>query len=123
MRARWLSARALGLHLALVAWVGGCSIAAWWQVDRALAGNQYSYLYSIEWPLFAIAGVFGWWALVHTDPATAEAREERRAHEQRLRAAAQAAHRDRAAEGPELAAYNDHLAALATSGKRKTWRH
>jgi hypothetical protein len=123
VRRRWLSLRGLALHASLLVWVTGCSAAAWWQVDRAMEGNQYSYLYAIEWPVFAIAGVFGWWALLHTDPATAEARETRRAHEQQLRAAAQAARRDRVAEGPELAAYNDHLAALASSGKRKSWRH
>jgi hypothetical protein len=123
VRARWFSLRSVGLHLALVVWFGGCLLAAWWQVGRALQGNEYSYLYSIEWPLFAIAGVFGWWALVHTDPATTKAKEERRAYEQRLRAQAHAATRDRAQEGPELAAYNDHLAALTASGRRKTWRH
>jgi hypothetical protein len=123
VRRRWLSLRGLALHVSLLVWVTGCSAAAWWQVDRAMEGNQYSYLYAIEWPVFAIAGVFGWWALLHTDPATTEARETRRAHEQHLRAAAQAARRDRAAEGPELAAYNDHLAALASTGKRKSWRH
>ncbi len=122
MLKRWCSPRSLGLHLALVGWVLGCSVAAWWQVDRALAGNQYSYLYSIEWPVFAIAGIFGWWALIHTEPATDEAKEARRSHEEIQRTAAQAARLDRDTEGPELAAYNDHLATLATT-RRKSWRH
>jgi DNA-binding transcriptional regulator of glucitol operon len=123
VRTRWLSPRSLSLHLLLIVWVLGCALAAWWQVDRALAGNQYSYLYAVEWPVFAIAGIFGWWALLHTEPATVEAREERRAHEQRLRAQAQEQRRDRASEDPELAAYNDHLAELAASDRRKGWRH
>jgi hypothetical protein len=123
VRTRWLSPRSLSLHLLLVVWVAGCSLAAWWQVGRAIQGNQYSYLYAVEWPVFAIAGIFGWWALLHTEPASAEAREERRAHEQQLRAAAQAEKRDRAREDPELAAYNDHLAELASSNRHKGWRH
>ncbi|HEV3213915.1 MAG TPA: hypothetical protein VGZ03_11025 [Acidimicrobiales bacterium] len=122
MRTRWLSPRSLGLHVLLVTWVVGCSLAAWWQVGRAIGGNQFSYLYAVEWPVFAIAGVFGWWALLHTEPATAEAREARRAHEAQLRAAAQADRRDRANEDPELAAYNDHLAELASTARRKGWR-
>jgi len=123
VRTRWLSARSLSLHLLLVVWVAGCVLAAWWQVGRAIQGNQYSYLYAVEWPVFAVAGVFGWWALLHTEPASAEARAERRAHELRLRAAAQEARRDRVSEDPELAAYNDHLAELAASDRRKSWRH
>jgi DNA-binding transcriptional regulator of glucitol operon len=123
VRTRWLSPRSLSLHLLLIVWVLGCSLAAWWQVGRAIQGNQYSYLYAIEWPVFAVAGIFGWWALLHTEPASAEEREARRAHEQRLRAAAQADRRDRANEDPALAAYNDHLAELASSNRRKGWRH
>jgi hypothetical protein len=122
VRSRWFSLRGLGLHLALVVWVAGCLLAAWWQVHRALGGNEYSYLYAVEWPVFAIAGVFGWWALLHTEPATDEAKAERREHEAKLRADAQAARRDHGAEDPELAAYNDHLAELAASGRRKGWR-
>jgi hypothetical protein len=120
---RWFSPRSLGLHLALVVWVVGCSVAAWWQVGRAFQGNEYSYLYAIEWPVFAVAGIFGWWALLHTEPATPEAREARRQKEAVLRADALATKRDRANEDDELAAYNDHLAELAESGRRKTWRH
>lgn len=123
MRTRWLSPRSLALHLALVVWFVGCSLAAWWQVERALGGNQYSYLYAVEWPVFAFAGIFGWWALLHTAPPSEEAREERRAHELQLRAQAQSQRRDREVEDPELAAYNDHLAELAASDRRKGWRH
>ncbi len=68
VRVRWLSPRSLVLHLALVVWVVGCVVAAWWQVGRAIQGNQYSYLYAVEWPVFAVAGIFGWWALLHTEP-------------------------------------------------------
>lgn len=70
MRQRWLSTRALLLHVALLIWSPGCLIAGWWQVHRALSGNTLSYLYSIEWPCFALAGVYAWWLLVHIDSST-----------------------------------------------------
>lgn len=103
-------------------WIAGCGAATWWQVGRAEQGNQFSYLYAFEWPVFAVAGAFCWWAMLHTDPATPEERTERRHQIERVRLAAAEERRDRDHEDPELAAYNDHLAALAASGKRKAWR-
>ncbi len=138
-RRRWLSRRALVLHLALLIWFPGCLVAFWWQVHRALGGNALSYLYSVEWPAFALAGVWAWWQLVHT-----ESSELGRAAQQRIAQAASAPHlgadaggaraagtergvarphpvRRREDEDPELAAYNDHLARLAAEGP-KGWR-
>ena len=88
---RWLSPRALLLHLMGVAWVTGCVLAAYWQVGRAAQGNVFSYLYAIEWPVFAVAGIMGWWALVHTDPTSSEERAARRSAEAALRARAHVA--------------------------------
>jgi DNA-binding transcriptional regulator of glucitol operon len=120
---RWLSFRALCLHLAVLTWVAGCAAATWWQVGRAVGGNQFSYLYAVEWPVFAVAGAFCWWALVHADdtPETAQARTQAMA-ERRAALESHVALRNRVEEDAELAAYNDHLAALATSGRRKSWR-
>lgn len=78
MRQRWFSRRALLLHLALIVWFPGCLIAGWWQVNRAFDGNGLSYLYSVEWPVFAVVGVWAWWALVHTDPDTVGQRAQQR---------------------------------------------
>lgn len=119
-----MSARALALHLSLLAWLAGCSLADWWQVGRAIHGNQLSYLYAIEWPLFAVLGVLGWYALLHMEKSTEEEAESRRAYEAQMRATAQAA-RDtqRAEEDPALAAYNDHLARLARQPKRRLFGH
>ena len=118
---RWLSPRAILLHLLGVAWVAGCVLAADWQVGRAIQGNEFSYLYAIEWPVFAVAGIVGWWALVHTDVKSSEERAVRRTAEAELRASAHVARRDRSVEDAELAAYNDHLAELAAN-KPKGWR-
>jgi hypothetical protein len=67
VRAKWLSRRAVFLHISVVIWVPGCFAAAWWQITRAFDGNGLSYLYSVEWPIFAIVGVYFWWMLLHTD--------------------------------------------------------
>jgi hypothetical protein len=111
----------------MVVWVVGCAVAAWWQVGRAMQGNQYSYLYSVEWPVFGGSGIFCWWAMLHSDRAESSGGGEaasvrRRANVERERADTHLALRDREHEDAELAAYNDHLAHLAASGKRKGWR-
>ncbi len=124
MRQRWLSRRAVLLHVALLVWFPGCLVAFWWQVHRAFDGNGLSYVYSIEWPVFALAGVWAWWQLVHTDPATVgRAAQARLARATSLRGDPLHAGpvRRREDEDEELAAYNDRLARLAAEGP-KSWR-
>jgi hypothetical protein len=60
--------------IAVVIWAPGCLVAGWWQATLALSGNTLSYLYTVEWPAFAVLGVFVWWHLVHLDPDTVGAR-------------------------------------------------
>ena len=67
VRERWLSRRAVSLHFAILVFVPGCAIAAWWQINRAAGGNQLSYLYSALWPAFGILSIYFWWMLIHTD--------------------------------------------------------
>lgn len=124
MKSKYFSARALILHACLVAWIVMCAYAAWWQVGRAAQGNSLSYFYAIEWPVFAIFGVLGWYALLHMEKVTEEEEQARREYENVRRAEARAA-RDahKAEEDPELKAYNDHLAGLATKPKKKLWGH
>ena len=124
MRAQWLSRRSLGLHLAVLLWFPGCLLAGWWQVTRALDGNGLSYLYSVEWPAFALIGVWVWWVQIHTDPNTVGAKAQRRMAADRSRTgiAPVTPERHREDEDEELAAYNDRLAKLAADGRAKTWR-
>ncbi len=72
------------LHLAFVIVAGGCLIAGWWQVHRAMQGNTLSYLYSVEWPTFAVVAGIGWWQMFHDTPDDIAARK---AHHARARAA------------------------------------
>jgi hypothetical protein len=32
---------------------------------RALGGHSFSWLYVVEWPLFAGFGIYVWWTLLH----------------------------------------------------------
>lgn len=75
VRTRWLSPRALVLHLGVVVVALACLGAGWWQATRALAGNQLSWVYSVEWPVFALVAVAGWWQLIHEDPEAYRARK------------------------------------------------
>jgi hypothetical protein len=131
VRERWFSVRAITLHLALLVFVPGCAVAAWWQINRAEDGNQLSYLYSVMWPAFGLLGLYFWWMLLHTDYETVGLKGMRRQQE-----AAAADEGGRVAvvspdvevpapapavEDPALAAYNARLAELAAKGP-KTWR-
>jgi DNA-binding transcriptional regulator of glucitol operon len=130
VRERWLSGRALSLHVAVLVFVPGCAVAAWWQINRAEGGNQLSYLYSVMWPAFGILGVIFWWMLIHTDYETVGLKGMRRQEAENGPTAASAGPAVQrpetptlvsAEDDPELAAYNARLAELAAQGP-KTWR-
>ena len=137
VRERWLSGRALSLHVAVLVFVPGCALAAWWQINRAEGGNQLSYLYSVMWPAFGILGISFWWMLIHTDFETVGLKGMRRQQGAEGGAVGpdvatpvapgpEGGRPDTLAstaveEDPELAAYNTRLAALAAQGP-KTWR-
>lgn len=117
------------LHLVISLWVPGCVLAAWWQVTVALAGNSLGYVYSVEWPVFAIFGVIAWWHAIHDDPSTigAPALQRAREVEQRSDGPEVAERLDtmrrRDEEDEALAAYNDYLEELARRNRPKTWRN
>jgi hypothetical protein len=76
---RWFRRRALVYHLLLLILAPGCLYAGWWQVHRAESGNTLSWLYAVEWPVFAVVAVIGWWQLIHEDPAAVDSRKVERA--------------------------------------------
>ena len=67
VRERWLSRRAVFLHVGCLLFVPFCIAATWWQITRAEDGNGLSYLYTFEWPVFAVVGIYFWWQFLHTD--------------------------------------------------------
>jgi hypothetical protein len=140
VRERWLSGRAVALHVAVLVVVPGCVIAAWWQINRAQDGNQLSYLYSVMWPVFALLAIIFWWMLIHTDYDAVGLKGMRRQQADTVTShvpsgvatspapspavpevpvGSAAADHD---PDPDLAAYNARLAQLAANGP-KTWRH
>lgn len=124
MKSKYLSRRAIGLHIALVCWLAMSASAAWWQVGRAIQGNSLSFLYSIEWPVIGVLGVLGWYALLNMEKVTEHQEIARREYEEKMRAQALAARQaSEEAEDPTLSAYNDHLADLSTHPKKKLWGH
>lgn len=130
--------------MALVIWIPGCAVAAYWQVGIALGGDALGWVYSVMWPCFAVFGTIFWWFLVHDDPDSLGARALRprattspgppagstgtpppattgeaqrcdpRGDDEQARLA------QAEADDPELAAYNAYLAAVADQDK--TWR-
>lgn len=139
MTSRWLSPRALGLHATVLVVVPACILLGRWQISRALGGNELSWAYAVEWPVFAAYGVYLWWKLIHETPS--ERRAEREKSEQLAALSGVPGVRpgtvlaDRSiAQGetadwrlvddevdPELAAYNRYLAQLGTSDVDKRW--
>jgi DNA-binding transcriptional regulator of glucitol operon len=124
VKSKYFSRRAILLHFAMIFWVALCGAAAWWQVGRAIGGNGLSYMYSIEWPVFGVLGVLGWYALINQDKVTEYQEQARREYEEKIRdLARQAREESLESEDPTLAAYNDHLAELSTKPKKKLWGH
>ncbi|MHB8438374.1 MAG: hypothetical protein ACYDD4_04340 [Acidimicrobiales bacterium] len=120
-RGRWWSGRAIAAHVALVLWVPGCALAAWWQVGIALGGDSLGWVYSVMWPCFAVFGIVFWWFLVHDDPETHGARALRAVRQADPPAPVDdgAIARDEEAD-PELAEYNAYLTSI--SERPKSWR-
>ena len=65
---RWRSARALRLHLTVGAVVVVFLALGWWQLDRARSGNELSWAYAVEWPLFAVVAIAAWRMLLRDLP-------------------------------------------------------
>ena len=55
LRPRWLAWHSFAvLATAGMLWLGD------WQLGRALSGNELSWAYTFEWPLFTIFGIYFW---------------------------------------------------------------
>ncbi len=55
LRPRWLAWHAFAVVATWgMLWLGD------WQLHRALSGNELSWAYTFEWPLFTIFGIYFW---------------------------------------------------------------
>ena len=123
MRKRWFSARAVLLHCTVIVVTSLCLAAAWWQIGRARGGNDVSFAYALQWPLFAVIAVVYWWHLIHDDkPEEIRARRTARTAAPGDEAPVALPPRRIEDEDEKLRKYNDYLQELAASGERKTWR-
>ena len=99
------------LHVVILVIVPAFMALCLWQVSRAVGGNELSWAYVFEWPIFAAYAVYMWWRFVHETPeapvvdATAATPSD------------PAALAKQEAEDAELAAYNDYLAQLAAGDR------
>jgi hypothetical protein len=133
----WSTPRALVAHVAMLVWIPGCAVACWWQVGIALSGDSLGWVYSVMWPCFAVFGTIFWWHFLHDDPQSVGRRGLRRLQarvsaggdrgdvlhdDTDERRAGETASPRTDSEDPELAAYNDYLAALAREDRPNTWR-
>ncbi len=100
------------MHATVLVVVPGFLWLGWWQLHRALGGNDLSWAYTVEWPFFSAYAMFMWWRLVH-DVAKDRAREGADTITPEPRAAAPEGD-DIRSHDEEMAAYNSYLASLHT---------
>ena len=112
LHARWLSKRALRLHLALLIAVPGCTAAGWFELTRALSGNELSWVYVFEWPFFGGFACYLWWRLVHDDDEPGRIGKAAAARGAAVIDAEAGQQSTEPAADPQLAAWNEYLARL-----------
>ena len=93
----------------------------WWQLTRAISGNDLSWAYVFEWPLFAGYAVYMWWKLTHDEAPSGNRAGSSVPAPAESPGATEHAPEPESEQDKELAAYNDYLAALHVSGKPKRW--
>ena len=64
---KYLTRRCIGLHALVLVLVPAFLLAGWWQYHVALGGNDLSWVYTVEWPFFAVYAVYIWWKLIHDE--------------------------------------------------------
>jgi len=62
---KYLTWRCIGLHATVLVLVPAFLFAGWWQYHVALGGNDLGWVYTVEWPAFAVYAVYIWWKLIH----------------------------------------------------------
>jgi hypothetical protein len=64
---RWLSGPSLRLHAAMITGVALAGGATWLEWTRARDGHPIAWVYTFEWPLFAVLGIYLWWRLLRAE--------------------------------------------------------
>lgn len=64
---RFLTPSWLGLHALALTLITSFLGFGWWQYQRAMEGNDRSWGYTFEWPLFAVFVVFMWGKMIYDE--------------------------------------------------------
>lgn len=116
---RFLTPGWLALHLIAIVLCGAFLGFGWWQFDRAQAGNDRSWAYTFEWPIFALFVVVMWVKMIR-DERSGTAPAPKVIEEPAEAEITQKIIREQEDEDPALAAYNRYLARLnSESGGRR----
>lgn len=103
----------LGLHALAIVLCAAFLGFGWWQYDRAQAGNDRSWAYTFEWPIFSIFVIVMWIKMMRDELSGDETRQAPKVIEEPAAAAVKRELiRQHEAEDPSLAAYNRYLARL-----------
>jgi DNA-binding transcriptional regulator of glucitol operon len=90
-----------------------------WQWHRAHAtGSAQNMGYALQWPAFAVFGVFFWWRTVRDAVRPRDSTSDQPAKARKVRPVPAPARPVTDEEDPELAAYNRYLAQLNESAER-----
>ncbi|MDA8147467.1 MAG: hypothetical protein M0Z93_01640, partial [Actinomycetota bacterium] len=65
---KYFTRRCVGLHLLTLVLVPTFLLLGRWQYHAAMAGNTLSWVYTFEWPAFAVYALYVWWKLIHDQP-------------------------------------------------------
>jgi hypothetical protein len=67
------SRRAIALHVVVLLAFSFCWAAGWFELTRARAGHTIAWVYTFEWPFYAIALLYMWFRAVTERPTRAPA--------------------------------------------------
>jgi len=119
---RFLTPGWLGLHALAITLFVAFLMFGWWQFDRAQAGNDRSWAYVFEWPIFAIFVIVMWIRMIRDDLADdpdARHRAPKVIEEPAEAGITRQIIRQQEEEDPQLAAYNRYLARLNAQTDRR----
>jgi DNA-binding transcriptional regulator of glucitol operon len=109
----------LGLHALAVALFGAFLGFGWWQFERAREGNDRSWGYVFEWPLFAVFVIVMWIKMIRDELNDDKEPAQEEADGEPARPLSEAEIiRQHEAEDENLAAYNRYLARLNGESRR-----
>ncbi len=116
---RFLTPGWLGLHALAIALCASFLGFGWWQYDRAQAGNDRSWAYTFEWPIFAVFVIVMWVKMVRDERDGVPPEAPRVIEEPAEAAVKREIIRRQEEEDPALAAYNRYLARLNSESHRR----